>query len=49
VQGTYALGGDELGMGSEHKVALIRTFGDAHDKHSVLVQFVQYEAKVSHL
>jgi len=41
VQGTYALGGDELGIGSEHKVALIRTFGDAQDKHCVLVQFVQ--------
>lgn len=41
VQGTYALGGDEFGMGSEHKVALIRTFDDAHDRHSVLVQFVQ--------
>lgn len=49
MQGTYVLGGDELGIGSEHKVALIRTFGDAHDRHYVLVQFVQYEAKVSHL
>lgn len=43
------LGGVELGIGSEHRVALMRIFGDAHERHCVVVQLVQYEAIVSHL